>query len=801
MTGHVGTVFQVGSISGDVHLHETPRRAPAARPVMEWSALDLDVHRAITVGAGPLPDLPAYLRREHDRLLRDHLSELSRGVMVVLTGGSSTGKTRALFEAVRGHEELSTWRLVYPRTAVDLLHVLVDGVAPGTVLWLNETQNHLSGAPGEQAAAALRALLENTRRVVVLGTLWPEYWSRFTDAQESSHVRFLLQQRVARIRVAERFSPAEVAEVRARGSVDPRLAGAVATSGDGRKVIQTMAGGPALVERYEHPDSVDERYARAIISAAMDARRLGHRGLLPAALLADAAVGYLDAEDRVGADSWFERGMTVAAGRDRHGITALIPTRLSQDVGPAEGYELHDYLDQHGRKARRAAHVPDSAWQAAIRHVGDQEDLLRLARSAFDRLLYRYADPLCEKADPSGTQLLDVFVAHGRFDAAAAALAQMRNIAVPKVIYGELGSVMTGLLLRGRLDEHRAFLQLFVDEGRDLRWMGPHLAKRMVGLGLLDDAEAVLRQLLARGRLDVQEQLADLLVEKGDWDAALELVRRSDRKWTSRWMADQLARTGNHDGLRRLAATGCPQAACRLLEVQLVKGDLAGALAGLAEFRSMNRPPNLRLLELLVDHGQIEQAQECVISSRPLSERLISDFVGVLVARGHRSDAIAFLTSSSADLSDVLGDRVYELLADQYAADGHWEHALALASRSAGRWARPWLAKQFAKAGNVAKLRELAEVDVQVVRQELVDLLVRRGEIDDALELLRGYVDGNESWADGELARLLAEHGRLAELRERTAAGDRECAWWLLALAQRDVPETSGALPQHTGDP
>ncbi|GGN15761.1 hypothetical protein GCM10011609_65490 [Lentzea pudingi] len=315
-----------------------------------------------------------------------------------------------------------------------------------------------------------------------------------------------------------------------------------------------------------------------------------------------------------------------------------------------------------------------------------------------------------------------------------------------------------------------------------------HPLAASLGQSLHEDALA-----LEQGRPEVQEQLADLLVKKGDWDAALELVRRSDRQWTSRWMADQLARTGNYDGLRRLAATGCPQATCYLLEDQLAKGDLAGALAGVVEFRSMNHPPTLRLLELLVDHGQIEYAQECIIRRLTLSEELIDGFVGVLVARGYRSNAITFLIGLSG--TEARRDHVYALLADQYVEDGNWNHALALASRSTGHWTGPWLAKQLAKAGNVAKLCELAEADVQPVRQELVDLLVRRGEIDDALELLRGYVDGAESWANGELARLLAEHGRIDELRERTAAGDEECALWLLTLTQRDMPGTPNALP------
>ena len=89
------------------------------------------MHRAVTVDGPGLPDLPAYLSREHDQTLA-HLLAPKRTTMAVLTGESSTGKTRALFEAVTA--ELATWPLLYPRTAEDLLHVLANGVEPGTVL-------------------------------------------------------------------------------------------------------------------------------------------------------------------------------------------------------------------------------------------------------------------------------------------------------------------------------------------------------------------------------------------------------------------------------------------------------------------------------------------------------------------------------------------------------------------------------------------------------------------------------------------------------------------------------------------
>ncbi|TYB46358.1 hypothetical protein [Actinomadura chibensis] len=54
------------------------------------------------------------------------------------------------------------------------------------------------------------------------------------------------------------------------------------------------AGAPELLRRYEQASPA----ARAVLWAAMDARRLGHSLFLPERLLRDAAPGYLDDNER-----------------------------------------------------------------------------------------------------------------------------------------------------------------------------------------------------------------------------------------------------------------------------------------------------------------------------------------------------------------------------------------------------------------------------------------------------------------------------------------------------------------------
>ena len=88
------------------------------------------------------------------------------------------------------------------------------------------------------------------------------------------------------------FTAAQLQRLREAG--DARLAQAAAGAQDGQ-VIQFLAGAPELLARYRNAPPA----AKALIHAAMDARRLGTGIALPQAFLEAAAPGYLT-DDRMG---------------------------------------------------------------------------------------------------------------------------------------------------------------------------------------------------------------------------------------------------------------------------------------------------------------------------------------------------------------------------------------------------------------------------------------------------------------------------------------------------------------------
>ncbi|MEU6071253.1 hypothetical protein ABZ864_44155 [Streptomyces sp. NPDC047082] len=138
---------------------------------------DLEVHPALAANKR-LGALPAYVTREFDTRLGSVVAAAADGQsgIAILVGGSSTGKTRACWEAVKNLPD--GWRLWHPIEPDQPTAVIsnLDLVAPQTVVWLNEAQHYLLHQHhSAQVASGLRGLLSNLERgpVLVLGTIWP----------------------------------------------------------------------------------------------------------------------------------------------------------------------------------------------------------------------------------------------------------------------------------------------------------------------------------------------------------------------------------------------------------------------------------------------------------------------------------------------------------------------------------------------------------------------------------------------------------------------------------------------------
>ena len=398
----------------------------AGRPLEEVTdPFVLEVHRPVQPEDAPpgLPVLPPYVPREHDQVLGQVVRAAAdgRSGIAVLVGGSSTGKTRACWEALALlRDQDPPWRLWHPidPSRPDAALRELPGIGPRTVVWLNEAQFYLDPAEaglGERVAAGLRELLRDPGRapVLVLATVWPGFWDALTARPAGGDDRHAQARELLAghdITVPAAFTPAQMGQL-ARAA-DVRMVLAARSAPDG-EVIQFLAGAPELLARYRNAPPA----AAALIDAAMDARRLGMGAGLPQAFLEAAAPGYLtDAEwDGLGED-WLEQALAYTAvpcKGARGPLTRIRPrpaSRAARNRGDQPGsmaaaagplYRLADYLDQHGR-AHRASQIPPAEfWSAAAAHAapGDQA---ALGDAAHARGLYRDAAQLHKNAAASG---------------------------------------------------------------------------------------------------------------------------------------------------------------------------------------------------------------------------------------------------------------------------------------------------------------------------------------------------------------------------------------------------------------
>jgi TIR domain len=395
----------------------------------------LEVHRPVQPEDAPpgLPVLPPYVPREHDRVLGQVVRAAAEGRsgIAVLVGGSSTGKTRACWEALallRGQDPL--WRLWHPidPSRPDAALAELPGVGPRTVVWLNEAQFYLDPAEaglGERVAAGLRALLRNPGRapVLVLATVWPKFWHALTGRPADGNDRHAQARELLAghdITVPAAFTPAQMSQL--TQAADARMALAARSARDG-EVIQFLAGAPELLARYRHAPPA----AKALIEAAMEARRLGTGAGLPQAFLQAAAPGYLTDDQWDGlAEDWLEQALAYAADpcKGARGPLTRIRLRPARHAARHRGdqpastaalagplYRLADYLDQHGRAHRAGQAPPPEFWSAAAAHAapGDQA---ALGDAAHDRGLYRDAAQLHKNAAASGNLHAAIYLSH-----------------------------------------------------------------------------------------------------------------------------------------------------------------------------------------------------------------------------------------------------------------------------------------------------------------------------------------------------------------------------------------------------
>ncbi|WP_327388086.1 tetratricopeptide repeat protein [Streptomyces sp. NBC_01207] len=521
-----------------------PSPRPAQRsphPLRTWGQViaetdpvtGLEVHRAIDShdGSQECSDLPLYVERPHDTLVRRYFDSAMQGSsqLLVLVGDSSTGKTRALWEAVRRLPE--GWRVWRPSGASELLSALT-GTEPlsRTVLWLNEMQRYLTKDTHQLVVEALDTLISTLSRgpVLVAGTLWPRDHRDLT-CEPASPAAKLLKDR--HIRIPDTFDETSLQRLAETSQRDPRLAEALAQGND--TITQYLAGGPALLDRYNTSTEV-----QALVNAAVDAARLGYTQDVTEQFLHSAAWSLIPETYRRRQKPdwhtrWFPQALADAA-QDCRGVPGPLttdPPGPDQPPTAPRTYRLADYLRQRITPHRALLCPPEAWWQAAADHLTAPTYLLTLSHAAASRARHRMSAVLAQQAltlDPATPGYRHLVALHLR----AGHQSKAQDIARQALQAGDptaATALAQHLRADGRLQDAISLLRQAAELGSEEAWAD--LAVTLLAAGEIDAAVEASDHVHDYHL----NNFASALTDAGHWDRHLPIARRlaADRQFSA----------------------------------------------------------------------------------------------------------------------------------------------------------------------------------------------------------------------------------------------------------------------------
>ena len=685
--------------------------------VSEADPRRLGVHAAISVPGVPEEIPPEYVLRDADGaefgVRAKVASAAERGGFVLLVGGSSVGKTRSAFEAVKAL--LPDWWLVHPAGPAEV-SALAQAPSPRTVVWLDELQRYLDG-DHELTGSVVRALLNAPDPVVIIATLWPDRYAAYATLPTTGGTDLYARERqildlATVVRISPTFSAAEQDRARTAAVRDARLQVALDAAEYG--LTQTLAAAPQLVARWEDAQTASP-YGWAVLTAALDAARLGARAPLSADFLRDAAPGYCTSAQQAEAPgNWFEQALAYATGKLHGAAAALSPAGVA--MGQIAGYTPADYLIQHANRERRYTCVPASTWDAILSYIRDPADTARLAESAGSRLLYRFAIPLYRQAADLGEE------------SAALGLADL-------------------LVERGDIDEAMQILLARADAGDGHAAI--RLAKLLAKRGELDEAEQMLRAQIGPNRWEADAELAQLLAKRGDLEG-LRFQADVGEKFAAIELAKLLAERGDLDGLRVRVYAGDGEAARVLARVLVEHGDLDGA----EQIRRLRADAGdglaaLDLADMLAERGDLNGAKRTLRAQADAGNGFAVVWLARLLARHGELDEAEHILRPRDDTAD-------------------WAAAMGQT-------------ELFVEIGDLDGLRAQADAGDGFAGVRLAGLLADRGDVDG----LRTRVDDDDWGAAKSLAHLLAERGDVDALRVQVGAGNKVATSLLVHLLMK----------------
>jgi hypothetical protein len=329
----------------------------------ELSPTDVGVRPGSRLAGGPAAvpgDVPVYVRRDiHERLV----SLIRQGRWVLIEGPSAAGKTRTAYETVR--EAAPNHQVLIPlNPAEPALEKLVRSeheVRPA-VVWLDDIDRYLKADTVNHSL--LTALSPgNGRDVAIVATLRAGARKALQEAEgpggQDRPVRTVndVLGMFESCSLGSAMSPEELARAR-RQAQDPRIESALHNSHDGR-ITEYLSAVPALLRHWKQAEDEVSRVGAALVSAAVDWRRVGRDQPVPAGTLAALLPEYLVPAPDAVPPELLQTALAWA--------TAVPPEATSACLtAVGDGYLASDILVDHAQTEDGGRGIPDRVWELGL---------------------------------------------------------------------------------------------------------------------------------------------------------------------------------------------------------------------------------------------------------------------------------------------------------------------------------------------------------------------------------------------------------------------------------------------------
>ncbi|MFF2121715.1 trypsin-like peptidase domain-containing protein [Kitasatospora sp. NPDC058184] len=413
-------VVEIGrSAPPSVHEASTSRAGDWLR-IADADPISFGVNRA--PDAAGHPEVVQYVPRDVDAQLDARLEALAEtGGILLLTGDSAAGKSRALFEGmVRNLPERSVCK---PDPDADLafLHSPSE-IEYESVVWLDDLHTYL------RSDGLTPSLLDRLvrRGTVVLATLRTEFYEHYTDGEDAPSLSQSSGPRLPSspgrvIRAAHHLTLDRIwtddERQAASARQDPRVVAALSAD-RAHGVAEYLAAGPQVLKRWKAASRVrGNPRGAALVEAAVALARTGVDSALPPDSLERLHEYFLDLaggpalrpEDMADAWKW--------ASRIVLGVTSpLVP-------GRGGTWKPFDYLVSDAARRARPNELPEQVWEETLRVVDDTRRVLvsTVAKAAGrPEVAKEVLRPLAEANDPDGLINLGVLLAEEEeYDGAA----------------------------------------------------------------------------------------------------------------------------------------------------------------------------------------------------------------------------------------------------------------------------------------------------------------------------------------------------------------------------------------------